>query len=327
MEPAPEDDVPEGKEIDWCPQNLAVDDRIGCLVTSDGNIFLFQNGQLVAREDANIPAGAPLFAVVDLLGRVSGLRICAGARPQLRFGTSPALTSPSVEVSEDGLRAESVGEDTDAGLVFCNSPLVMMKRCAYFEVRIEKTCTGCDDGLVLGLTTEIPENISSLQGGDQVPYSWTVGYDGRAFFKDASTDDPVTIDATWCGKDLLVGDSVGLLLKYTGELIIFKNGERVAQLQESVAPEEPVYPFVDLLGNTMAVSLVPDALPPHSGEPDPWMFSGAHLSDFVLMSEDGSEVSHSDAAGTELQGVAFSRRPIPREDCGDLYFETVSYNI
>merc|ERR1712129_408494 len=120
------------------------------------------------------------------------------------------------------------------------------------------------DGLTLGVTLSLPFSMA-LPGNDlpqsldEVPGSWSIGYDGEAYFD--GMDDMVPVD--WNPKGLRVSDRAGLLVTPEGQMCVFVNGQKVVhRLDSAIPPGTPLYAMLDLLGATSAVSLVPDARPP-----------------------------------------------------------------
>ena len=54
---------------------------------------------------------------------------------------------------------------------------------AYFEVEVKQTRAVMDDGLTIGVTTQLPSALPEphYQTADEVPVSWSIGFDGSVF--------------------------------------------------------------------------------------------------------------------------------------------------
>lgn len=171
------------------------------------------------------------------------------------------LRGPFVRVSEDGLYAEHVdpsGEEM-GGIVFCATPIHSVADEAYFEVRVESTRMGHQDGLVLGFCSKLPASLDELpELAEGLPSSWSYGYDGCARVDGIEGMLPIA----WNPKHLHIGDRVGLLAQADRPPLLFINRETRYSLPGRVHMGEPLHAFVDLLGNTQAVSLVSHARPP-----------------------------------------------------------------
>ena len=67
--------------LDWNPKDLQVNDRVGFLVTPQGEGQIFCNGQLKVSSVSGLPTAVPLFAVVDLLGSAAAVCLVPDAQP------------------------------------------------------------------------------------------------------------------------------------------------------------------------------------------------------------------------------------------------------
>jgi len=126
-------------------------------------------------------------------------------------------------------------------------------------VRVEMARAGDDDGLVIGVTTFDPLTaIEIYEVANMVPDSWSLGYDGSAQIDDEED----MRDISWQPNLLKKGDTVGLLVRSDG-LVLYQNGVQVEEVKCGNSPAgKPLYPMIDLLGGTDAVSLILGATPP-----------------------------------------------------------------
>lgn len=98
-----------------------------------------------------------------------------------------------VTLSEDALSVQHNDATDEAmqGVVFGDAPLPRLAlRSQYFEVKVDSLRAGFPDGLVIGVTSDIPCTAEPIHCADEIPASWSFGYDG-AFLKNAplETDD------------------------------------------------------------------------------------------------------------------------------------------
>ena len=64
------------EKIDWNPNNLRKGDKVGALIVfPDGDLLILVNGEIVAEGPSHIPQNTPLYAVIDLLGSASGVKL------------------------------------------------------------------------------------------------------------------------------------------------------------------------------------------------------------------------------------------------------------
>lgn len=107
------------------------------------------------------------------------------------------LASPLVEFSADGVSARHLeaGDDDMEGVLFGNAPLPRFDdNVQYFEVRVDSVFTGFPDGLVIGVTTELPADVALVTCADEVPSSWTFGYDGSFYHVPTNVEDSLSED-------------------------------------------------------------------------------------------------------------------------------------
>eukprot|EP00746_Dinoflagellata_sp_MGD_P017126 gnl/MRDRNA2_/MRDRNA2_139094_c0_seq1.p1 gnl/MRDRNA2_/MRDRNA2_139094_c0~~gnl/MRDRNA2_/MRDRNA2_139094_c0_seq1.p1 ORF type:complete len:830 (+),score=182.15 gnl/MRDRNA2_/MRDRNA2_139094_c0_seq1:30-2492(+) len=70
------------QQISWNPCNLKVGDRVGVLVSTEGEMWLFINDKLKEELPIYVPVnGSQLFAVADLLGSTSSISFLPNVRP------------------------------------------------------------------------------------------------------------------------------------------------------------------------------------------------------------------------------------------------------
>lgn len=313
--------------IEWNPKDLPVGDTIGLLVSSSGSSYVSRNGIVVAEMHQElVPVSRPLYAVVDLLGSAQGVKLLPGALPKLHFSAS--LATDAISLSEDLCSVSSSdGEAGDSfGLAFCSSPLTFIDEKAYFEVMIEDTCTGNEDGFVLGVTTKLPSSVEYVPAmADVLPNSWSIGYDGQACWYEGDASEMTPVD--WNPRDLEVGDRVGFLIDSRGDVVVSVNGEEVTDLPGGVTVNKPLFAFVNLLGNTRAVRIISDALPPTDkpGASNPneksLVFDPDRIGPDVTVSGDCLTAFHSIESCEAESGVLFSAEPLHRFGFGALYFE------
>jgi hypothetical protein len=270
------------RNISWQPKSLSKGDCVGFLVRSDA-LVVYENGQQVeVLLCGNCPAGRPLYPFIDLLGGTNAVSLILGASPPKSkgnwfggwFGGGGAAAVPSVPlqqcqfnrvlisehvtVSADGLKASYTGADKEnsmRGVVFGDSPIPNFPTGSYFEVRVEEVASGAQDGLALGVTTKYPGEVFEV--AQEVPDSWSFGYDGSAQLNDE--DDMRTI--SWHPQNLKKADRVGFSVRGAA-VSVYLNDKKVVSMACTIPEGRPLYPIVDLLGCTNAVSLLPAASPP-----------------------------------------------------------------
>jgi hypothetical protein len=258
----------------WNPGTLRQGDHVGVLVTQS-EFLIFRNGTTVVKMGDKLPGSdAPLFAVVDLMGRVSGVSMVPDAAPPKAMVLSrfnPQFVSDQVRLSPDGrsVKHTDLVQDQGFGVVFGDNPLALFNRgCAYFEVRVDAVRKGSPDGLVIGITTDFPTMDDPVaETADDVAASWSLGFDGKQACVQ-QRGNPDLLNTNWNPKDMRVGDHAGLLIGNDGQMLaVVHNGNPddarvVARGPKKVPFGGPFYALVDLLGNTAGVSLVRDARPP-----------------------------------------------------------------
>jgi len=102
---------------------------------------------------------------------------------------------------------------------------------AYFEVEIRAVRDDQDDGIVVGVTTSLPEASNEpVDVAADVPSSWSMGYDGNAHIDGKKKMIPIA----WSGIKLRVRDRVGFLVTRQGDAWIVENGVPKTSLPERV---------------------------------------------------------------------------------------------
>ncbi|CAE7452378.1 neurl4, partial [Symbiodinium sp. CCMP2456] len=171
-------------------------------------------------------------------------------------GLDPTLLGANVVLAKDRLAASSrdpAGNEL-RGVAFGDGPLPCTGPDgeAYFEVTVEEVRQGNDDGLVLGVASKKPASMDEILMGCDVKDSWSLGYNGCAFSPDQEDETQIR----WTPASLKKGDRAGLLVRGDGTLVVLVNGAPVCRGPRQVpAPDVPLYPFIDLLGNTKAAVL------------------------------------------------------------------------
>mmetsp|Transcript_41724 Transcript_41724/g.78023 ORF Transcript_41724/g.78023 Transcript_41724/m.78023 type:complete len:473 (-) Transcript_41724:158-1576(-) len=313
--------------IAWSGIKLRVRDRVGFLVTRQGDAWIVENGVPKTSLPERVPTDAALYAVVDLLGRALAVRICQDALPPkalpaLASGTfvfDRRLVSNNVVLSADGLTArhKDASGDELQGVVFSSVPIpVLPTGDAYFEVEITAVREGQDDGLAIGITTTLPKpSDEKVEIAEMVPNSWSLGYDGRAHVHGKSG----MIPSGWGSSRLKVGDRVGIFITYDGVAWVVENDEKMAAIPGEVPTGVPLYAIVDLLGSALAVSLLPQAKPPAyivlhamaNPQSEVCSFHPRLVSRQVQLSAMGMVARHMDPSGDEMEGVIYTKDPIP----------------
>lgn len=247
--------------IPWRPKGLHVGDRVGLWVSASGEIKVYVNDKAKARTLGPISQDTPLYGFVDLLGNTVAVSLRPGVSPPgvstlARFNAK--LISEFVAISPDGRSVRHDHSTQLGGVVYGDAPIIRFGRHAraYFEVRVDEVRDTCPDGLVLGVTVARPQRTAVV--ADEVQQSWSLGYDGNAHVRDKDDMCPIK----WQPWNLREGDHVGLLVTEHGDLVLFENGIEQDRLSIAIPTNVPLYAFVDLLGNTLAVSLVVDSQPP-----------------------------------------------------------------
>jgi len=285
----------------------------------------------------SLTGGNPLSNV--RMGPPSLVTLCQNMPRQVISAWDSYLLSPNVRISAGGLAAWHTDPNGDElyGIVFGNAPIPRFAEGAYFEVAVDETRAGEIDGLAIGVTTLLPEAPSEVpQAADVLPNSWSYGYDSSAKVKGSD----ILLPIDWNPVKLRPGDSIGLLIPSDGRPLLFINGNPVpCKLPGHVPVDCALYGFVDLIGATRAVTLLPEARPPSCLKADAddevsataipkalelsQTLSGFHRQLFgrcVEVLPSGFAARHADPEGDQLHGIVFCNAHIPRFAEGS-YFE------
>ncbi|CAJ1372505.1 unnamed protein product, partial [Effrenium voratum] len=271
----------------WNPSSLQNGDAVGVLVRPEGHFVVLVNGEVVLERNAQVPFASPLFAVVDLLGSADAARLRPDQRPNApavaaalakqdapgdavpardeTLSNAVEVTAPAtqamptmsgfcskkkghcVRLSEDLLSASYTGQtghEMHGGLIGNHPLAVQPGSVVFFAVELTKIRENMMDGLTVGITTNSPGDLDEMPDTiDGVQACWTAGYDGQIY--DAPQDR--WTDLAWHGRDLRVGDRLGVLVE-AGRMKIFVNKELAATAHENI-PERPLYALVDLIGS------------------------------------------------------------------------------
>lgn len=174
-----------------------------------------------------------------------------------------SLLSPFATLSDDCLHAKDIGSSDDdmGGVLFGDRAVPVVDGYAYFEVVVEGVKNDDDDGLTVGVTTQLPSpfyNDDYPGCADDVLNCYCVGFDGRAKVEGCGDLLPVG----WNPMNLAMGDRVGFYIAPDGAACVLVNGKRVANVPAMVPIDRPVYLVADLLGNCVGVGLLQEAAPP-----------------------------------------------------------------
>eukprot|EP00927_Polykrikos_kofoidii_P044100 TRINITY_DN38158_c0_g1_i1.p1 TRINITY_DN38158_c0_g1~~TRINITY_DN38158_c0_g1_i1.p1 ORF type:complete len:938 (+),score=145.21 TRINITY_DN38158_c0_g1_i1:55-2814(+) len=207
--------------------------------------------------------------VADMANRLSAVRRRTWQRRATNLLRSPPppptcfdrrRVGRHVQVSASGLRVRHNAHGRGlGGVAFVDGPVPRLGGAgAYFEVLVEETMKGRGAGLVLGLTTMLPEVWETFpEFAVDVPHSWSIGYEGLACVHGQDTMFPVP----WRPSQLHSGDRAGLLVTRRREVWVLVNDSPVCRMPGFISVGGPLYAFVDLCDCTVAVSLLPDATP------------------------------------------------------------------
>ncbi|CAL1156486.1 unnamed protein product, partial [Cladocopium goreaui] len=226
-----------------------------------------------------------------------------------------------VTISADGLFAKHAApfEDDMFGGVLGNTALAKDSMgVSYFEVKIEEAVTGMPDGLAIGVTSVEPSTLKRVpEILDGLGKAWLVGFDGIMY----DAHDFSEVD--WYPSELRIGDCVGCLVTVEGQLQIFLNGKWRLDGPKNVDTSRPLYLALDLIGNTEAVSLLPQARCPlatrASANQKPGR--GFHRQSLGRQLRLVGEWTVEHMGKEDLQGTALGAAPLDFTDAGLRYFE------
>eukprot|EP00930_Biecheleria_cincta_P102234 TRINITY_DN9391_c0_g1_i3.p1 TRINITY_DN9391_c0_g1~~TRINITY_DN9391_c0_g1_i3.p1 ORF type:complete len:457 (+),score=75.78 TRINITY_DN9391_c0_g1_i3:113-1483(+) len=289
-----------------------------------------------------------------------------GSRMRIMSAFDTQSLGSKVVLSPDRLSAMNTWEDASIDsfcIAFGNGRMPATGEGLYCEVKIDQTIDGEADGLTLGVTLETPENFLKTlppEMPDDIPRSWSIGYNGQAFSCNLAEMTPVD----WQPACLKTGDRLGLLVDRGGHMWLHYNGRRKTRAPDKIPVTLPLYPFFGIIGNTRAITLIPGAEAENStrnsvvaariGRPfdeqgfgklgalpglkthrpdktgilpafGPTAFVSDLASEVVKVSDDGLTATHQKPQGTAFQGIVFGNSPIQVSGSG-AYFE-VQINI
>jgi len=276
------DGVNEMVEVDWHPEELQKGDVVGFVVLPSGEAHVHVNGRRTVSLPGVVAVGKPLYGLVDLLGNARAVSLQGEApvrmssKPQtssrrslptaavkqaltqeaaghdgVRFDATTA--SRVVRLSSDLLSARHTGSPEDmCGVVFTDTALPEeADGSRVIEVCLTEIRSGEIDGLTLGVTRRQPHSQDSRpETADDVPASWSLGFDGCAHVD--GLEEMLEVD--WTPRDLRTGDTVGFVVLPSGRAFVRVNGIKVVDFPGSVDVGPALFGLVDLLGNARAVS-------------------------------------------------------------------------
>ena len=188
-----------------------------------------------------------------------------------RTSRPPSMTfhplSDLVRVDDSGATAiKYVGANKDADMCGCaisTAPIPLFEEGLYFEVQVIATQQSNPDGLTLGVTTTPPWTGEPVPNTlDDIPHSWAVGYNGQSWNSSKGEWKQIS----WCGKDLTVGQRVGVFIAPppVSQMFVFLDDVMVCRGPTKMPSciDYPFYALVDLLGNCDAVALIDGSRPP-----------------------------------------------------------------
>eukprot|EP00929_Paragymnodinium_shiwhaense_P078474 TRINITY_DN40690_c0_g1_i1.p1 TRINITY_DN40690_c0_g1~~TRINITY_DN40690_c0_g1_i1.p1 ORF type:complete len:456 (+),score=81.86 TRINITY_DN40690_c0_g1_i1:111-1478(+) len=248
-------------------------DRFGLLVHPSGEIYVILNGEIVyeAEYDPVADTNKPLYLIVDVGGRVAGVRFIRDAQPpqwashREIAGFNAHVKSQYITFSKDHLTAshsDAIGKSL-FGLAFADGALPEREDTS-FAVRVTKLRPNIrDDTLVIGVTLLDPRtftwaHLETFETGDCVPLSWTFGYSGLA--TSPASDQFVEIDFKPAA-DMREGSTVAIRIDAQSRVFFLVNNKVRAEAQAKVPTHARLYPFVDLYGSAMAVTILHGLLP------------------------------------------------------------------
>ncbi|CAJ1407544.1 unnamed protein product [Effrenium voratum] len=181
------------------------------------------------------------------------------------------------------------------------------------------------DGLAVGVTSDDPALLGEVpEILDGLRQAWLIGFDGVMF------DSHDFIEVDWYPSELRIGDRVGVLVAPSGQLSVYVNGKKRVDGPKNVDTSKPLFPAVDLIGNTDGVTLLLEArCPVRPEKQDSKMdfrasavkargFHRASLGRSLRLSKDAWTVERLGAE--ELQGTAIGAAPLELLESGR-YFE------
>jgi cell division protein ZapA len=174
--------------------------------------------------------------------------------------------SQLIELAGPSATASYIGPQKDddmCGCLITHAALPSFPEGVYFEVRVARTNSNNPDGITVGVTLTPPWHGPPVPNTlDDIPLSWAAGYNGQTW----NSAKGEWKDNSWCGKDLVPGQRVGVLIAippvnqmfvFVDDLLVCKGPNRMPDCLEN-----SYYGLVDLLGNCDGVTLLWQAKPP-----------------------------------------------------------------
>lgn len=338
-------DANDFSEVDWYPSELRIGDRVGVLVTPEGQLQIFVNGKWRLDGPKNVDISRPLFLALDLIGNTEAVSLVPQARCPAAAGGGGNRASANPKTGLRGFHRQSLGrqlrllgewtvehmgKEELQGTALGAAPLEFSEtKERYFEVHIDEVIQGRPDGMAIGVTSHRPEEILDPPvSSDALRPAWLVGFDGAVW--DGAKMEWLLSD--WDTRQLAVGDAVGATVDSQGTLRIFVNGRQVAK-GPNIQTQAALYPMVDLLGTVKRVSLLPVASPPAISEelwtppgpsvPDTTMscFHREKVGHQILLSEDGTSAQRATYTQSAWDaGLVFGDAPLPPREDGAVGF-------
>ena len=195
------------------------------------------------------PAATPLF-----------LPLKASSDVLLPF--CPEASGLNLEISQDGYTATRF-RGCRQSVAVGTGPVPRQEVGRYFEITVEDTVPGWVGGLGIGVTSSTPQGMKRVPDKAwRIQNSMVIGYWGCVFI------DGCEQRTAWRADSLHPGAKVGFLVTYSGDLLVFVDGEAVVRVDGAIPPHEfeanlePLYPVVDVFAATRVVSMSPNARPP-----------------------------------------------------------------
>jgi len=229
-----------------------------------------------------VPSGSPLPSSASLAAATTVFEDRLNSKLEL-LRPEETLVAPfsaemcgvNVELKEEGYLATRTRGCRQSVLIGAG-PLPRHPSGWYFELEVVETVEGWVGGLGLGVTRTAPGQLRRVPDKAwRLPDTFIVGYWGCVFLngKERRT--------RWRADTLPKGAHVGVLVANdgSGDLMVFVDGNLVVAaegaLKEHIAdPSAEFFPVVDVFAATLAVRLLPRALPP----PPPWDTKAGALS-------------------------------------------------
>lgn len=195
------------------------------------------------------------------------------AEPRAMTGFSVATLSSNLISLHGGrtvVHSHNNGKD-DYGVALGDGPLPSFEAGRFFELEVTHLYADAaglarKEGLVVGVTTTSPAAYARrapARYADDVPESWTAGYDGAYIERGAGEDaEGVATDTDWFSSELEVGDVVGVLVSAASFSVFHNDVQVLRRSGHFPADDVRLYAVVSLLGRTQGVTFVRESAPP-----------------------------------------------------------------